>query len=240
MLVHQYDSGTGAYVGSSMADADPRNDGRWLFPAFSTTDQPPDRTARTWPFYRDGAWTLLPDYRGRMLYRTDSGEPTEIVAPGVTPEELGLTEDPRPSDRHTWINGEWEVSPELIEQEKRAAMMAEFEDRMQRAKSENAGKADALTAGLLDDEAVYYFKAWSAYQMALVSAIGTAASLDDVQWPDTPAPWTPPPPEAEPEPEPQIPPEPHFEPEPEADSMEPAASQTTRSRKAKRNRNEPA
>ncbi|MBB5469163.1 hypothetical protein HDG32_005310 [Paraburkholderia sp. CI2] len=225
MLIHQYDAATGAYVSSGLADVDPRNEDRWLLPAFSTIDSLPDRAPRTWPFYRDGAWVLLPDHRGRMLYRTDNGEPTEIVAPGITPADLNLTDNPRPSLRHTWIDGEWAVSPELIAQEKHDAMIADFERLMARARNENAGKADALAAGLLDDEQTYYFKAWSAYQMALVRALKTAASPDDVQWPDTPAPWTPPPPEAEPEPEQQIPPEPHFEPEPEADSTEPAASQ---------------
>ena len=49
--------------------------------------------------------------------------------------------------------------------------MAEFERRLEAARKANAGKADAYAAGLLDDEGVYYFKAWSAYQMALVSVV---------------------------------------------------------------------
>ncbi|NML31779.1 tail fiber assembly protein [Paraburkholderia antibiotica] len=197
MLIHQYDATTGAYVSSGLADIDPRNESRWLLPAFATADLLPDRLPRTWPFYRDGAWVLLPDYRGRMLYRTSDGEPTEIVTPGIEPAELDLTDSARPSSRHTWIDGEWAVAPELVAQEKRDAMMAEFDRRMAKARSENAGKADAIAAGLLDDEQVYYFKAWAAYQMALVRAIENAASPDDIQWPDTPAPWTPPPPEPE-------------------------------------------
>lgn len=198
MLIHQFDNTTGAYLNSCLADADPRNDGRWLIPAFSTSDPLPERTPLSWPFYRDGAWLLLPDYRGRPFYRQDTGEPTEILAAGKTPAELNLTDKPRPSDRHTWINGEWAVSAEQLAQEKRDAMMAEFDLRMSKARAKNAGKADALAAGLLNDEETYYFKAWSAYQMALVRAIESDKFPDSVEWPDTPAPYVPPPP---PEPE---------------------------------------
>lgn len=200
MLIHQYDTTTGAYLNSCLADADPRNDGRWLVPAFSTSDALPERTPLSWPFYRDGAWLLLPDYRGRPFYRQDTGEPTEILTTGRTPAELNLTDRPRPSERHTWIDGKWAVSAELLAQEKRAAMMAEFELRLSKARAQNAGKADALAAGLLNDEQTYYFKAWSAYQMALVRAIEKDTFPDAVEWPDTPAPYVP-----APEPESQAP-----------------------------------
>ncbi|MFM0598140.1 tail fiber assembly protein [Paraburkholderia dilworthii] len=200
MLIHQYDSTTGAYLSSCLADADPRSrEARWLVPAFSTPVAMPERTPLTWPFYRDGAWSLLPDYRGRVLYRQDTGEQAEIVAPGVTPAGLGLTDKPRPSERHTWIDGAWGIAPELLAQEKRAAMTAEFERRMEIARGQNAGKADALAAGLLNDEQTYYFKAWSAYQMALVRAIESDTFPDAVEWPDTPAAYVPPPPPPAPE-----------------------------------------
>jgi Caudovirales tail fibre assembly protein, lambda gpK len=200
MLIHQFDNVTGAYLNSCLADADPRNDGRWLIPAFSTPDTLPERTPLSWPFYRKGEWLLLPDYRGRPFYRQDTGEATEILTAGLTPAELNLTDKPRPSDRHTWIDGAWAVSAELLAQEKRVAMMAEFELRMSKARAQNAGKADALAAGLLNDEEVYYFKAWSAYQMALVRAIESDTFPESVDWPDTPAAYVPPPkPTAEPE-----------------------------------------
>lgn len=198
MLIHHYSQSTGEYLSSSQADADPRNDQRWLIPAWATVDAPPPRTPTTWPFYRDDAWILLPDFRGRICYRTDTGEPVEINVAGKTPDDLGLTTEPRPSPRHAWINGAWSVPPELIAQEKRAAAMAEFEQRLETARKANAGKADAYAAGLLDDEGIYYFKAWSAYQMALVSAIQAETFPDAVTWPATPAPYVPPAPPAEP------------------------------------------
>ncbi|VWC00259.1 phage tail fiber assembly protein [Burkholderia pseudomultivorans] len=193
MLIHHYSPSTGEYLSSGQPDADPRNDERWLIPASATLDAPPPRTPTTWPFYRDGAWFLLPDFRGRLCYRTDTGEPVEIAVAGKTPDDLGLTTEPRPSSRHAWIDGTWAVPPELIERETLEAAMAEFERLMDIARRANAGKADAYAAGLLDDEAAYYFKSWSAYQMALVSAISAETFPDAIAWPATPTPYVPPP-----------------------------------------------
>jgi hypothetical protein len=189
MLIHQYDAETGQYLSSQLADSDPLNLGRWLVPAFSTADELPARTPLSWPFYLDGAWKLLPDYRGRMLYRQDTGEAAEILVAGTTPAEHGLTETPRPSDEYTWRDGAWQVDPAVIAQRVRAAAMAEFDMRMTRARTMNVGKADALAAGLLSIEEAYYFRAWSAYQLDLVRAIQAEGFPDAVSWPSDPIPF---------------------------------------------------
>ncbi|WP_186096669.1 tail fiber assembly protein [Burkholderia gladioli] len=192
MLIHHYSSSTGEYLSSGQPDADPRNDGRWLIPANATLDAPPERTPTSWPFYRDGAWFLLPDYRGRICYRTDTGEPVEISVAGKTPDELGLTTEPRPSPRHAWVDGAWVVPASVIAAEQQAAAQQTFDMLMAKAKKANEGKADAYAAGQLDDEGIYYFKAWAAYQMALVSAFEGASSPDAIAWPAQPAPYVPP------------------------------------------------
>ncbi len=192
MLIHHYSSSTGEYLSSGQPDADPRNDGRWLIPANATLDAPPERTPTSWPFYRDGAWFLLPDYRGRICYRTDTGEPVEISVAGKTPDELGLTTEPRPSPRHAWVDGAWLVPASVIAAEQQAAAQQTFDMLMAKARKANEGKADAYAAGQLDDEGIYYFKAWAAYQMALVSAFEGASSPDAIVWPSQPAPYVPP------------------------------------------------
>jgi hypothetical protein len=189
MLIHQYDATTGEYHSSRLADSDPLNLDRWLVPAFSTADELPARTPLSWPFYRNGAWSLLPDYRGRLLYRQDNGEAAEILVAGTTPAENGLSETPRPSDEYTWRDGAWQVDPAVIAQKVRAAAMAEFDMRMTHARMMNAGKADALAAGLLSIEEAYYFRAWSAYQLDLVRAIQAEGFPDAVSWPSDPIPF---------------------------------------------------
>ncbi|HDR9048590.1 TPA: tail fiber assembly protein [Burkholderia vietnamiensis] len=186
MLIHQYDAETGQYISSHLADVDPKNPERWLVPAFSTLDDLPTRSPRTWPFYRDGAWQLLPDHRGQVLYRQDTGEPAEILTAGTTPEAYELTETPRPSPEHVWRDGAWVIDPALVAQRAREAAMVEFESRMARARLMNAGKADAYAAGLLSLEEVYYFRAWSTYQLDLVRAIQADGFPDGVHWPDDP------------------------------------------------------
>lgn len=186
MLIHQYDSQTGQYLSSRLADADPLNLGRWLVPAFSTVDELPARGPLEWPFYLNGAWKLLPDWRGRMLYRQDNGEPAEILVAGTTPADAGLTDTPRPSAEYTWSNGAWALDPAVVAANKRSDAMVEFDARMTRARDMNAGKADALAAGLLSPEEAYYFRAWSTYQLDLVRAIQREGFPDAVTWPADP------------------------------------------------------
>ncbi|HDR9359265.1 TPA: tail fiber assembly protein [Burkholderia vietnamiensis] len=187
MMIHQYDAETGAYISSRLADADPLNADRWLITAFSTTDDLPTRSQLQWPFYRNGAWTLLPDYRGRILYRQDNGAPAEILVAGTTPAENGLTEIPRPSDEYTFKDGAWVLDAAIVAQRVRAAAMAQFDLRMAHAQSVNAGKSDAYSAGLLTREEAYMFRAWSRYQLDLVRAIQAEGFPETVTWPDEPA-----------------------------------------------------
>ncbi|MGI4812150.1 MAG: tail fiber assembly protein [Janthinobacterium lividum] len=192
MLIHQYDHLTGQYLNSGLADEDPREAGRWLIPAFSTTQALPPRPSRTWPFLRNGAWTLLPDHRGRVLYRCSNGQPSELLAAGTTPEENGLTDQPRPSPEHVWNGKTWALDPVATAARVRRAAMAQFETRLHIARQKNHGKADAYAAGLLNDEEIYYFKAWSAYQMDLVRAIDKESFPEAVEWPAEPGPYEPP------------------------------------------------
>ncbi len=64
--------------------------------------------------------------------------------------------------------------------------MAEFEAKMAKARTANLGKADAITAGLLDDLGVALFKAWAAYQIALVSIVEATDFPENLNWPNEP------------------------------------------------------
>ncbi|GJH39058.1 tail fiber assembly protein [Paraburkholderia hospita] len=186
MLIHQYDATDGRYISSRLADVDPKNIGRWLVPAFSTDAPLPTRAALQWPFFVKGAWILKPDYRGVMLYRTENGEPAELLMAGVTPEEAGLTLTPRPSSQHSWIDGKWELDPAIVAANVRASAMAEFEARMAHARDMNAGKSDAYASGLLSREESYYFRAWSKYQLDLVRVVQRPDFPASVVWPADP------------------------------------------------------
>ncbi|WP_338862502.1 tail fiber assembly protein [Mycetohabitans rhizoxinica] len=186
MLIHQYDRQTGQYVSSWLADPDPINPTRWLIPSCCTDVPLPQRQRNQWPFFRDGAWVLLPDFRGQRLFRKVNGAAAEILAPGITADDAGLTPIPCPGDEYVWADDGWQIDPRIVAQRERDAAMREFDRRMSEAQAANAGKADAYAAGLLSDEQVALFKAWSHYQMELVRAVNAADFPAHVQWPAPP------------------------------------------------------
>ncbi|MFJ1213301.1 tail fiber assembly protein [Burkholderia pyrrocinia] len=186
MLCNQYDNQTGRYVASFLAERDPMDANRYLVPAFCTLTPLPEVPTRSWPFWQDGKWTMQPDYRGVRLYRTDTGAPGEITVAGVSPSDAGLTDVPRPSDEYFWKDGLWVLDEEVVAERVRAAAMADFHERMEKARYENLGKADARVTGLLSDIEAATFDAWAAYQVALVGVIDLPTFPNDVVWPAEP------------------------------------------------------
>ncbi|SDR19871.1 virus tail fibre assembly protein, lambda gpK [Burkholderia orbicola] len=188
MLCNQYDNLTGQYIVSFLADTDPMNPNRVLVPAFCTLAPLPERPARTWPFWRGDKWEMLPDYRGVRLYRTDSGAAAEITVAGVTPQETGLTEVPRPSDEHVWRDGAWTLDEEIVANKTREAAMNDFFARLEKARQQNLGKADARVTGRLSDIAEATFDAWADYQVALVNVVESPNFPAEIAWPAEPDP----------------------------------------------------
>ncbi|MBN3823874.1 tail fiber assembly protein [Burkholderia sp. Ac-20384] len=188
MLCNQYDNQTGRYVVSFLAESDPMNVDRYLVPAFCTLTPLPDVPKRSWPFWIDGKWALRPDYRGVRLYRTDTGEPVEITVAGISPDGEGLTEQPRPSDEYVWNDGAWVINEAIVADRVRAAAMADFYERMEKARQQNLGKSDARVTDQLSDIEEATFDAWAAYQVALVRVVDLPTFPGDIQWPAEPDP----------------------------------------------------
>ncbi|KVN46908.1 phage tail protein [Burkholderia territorii] len=188
MLCNQYDNLTGRYVASFLAERDPMDANRYLVPAFCTLTPLPEVPARSWPFWQDGTWVMKPDYRGVRLYRTDTGEPGEITVAGVSPDDAGLTEMPRPSDEYVWSDGAWVLDEAVVAERVRAAAMADFYARMENARQQNLGKSDARMTGLLTDIEAAMFDAWAAYQVALVRVVDLPTFPNEITWPAEPDP----------------------------------------------------
>ncbi|MCP1116938.1 hypothetical protein JOE11_003705 [Robbsia andropogonis] len=186
MLTHHYDASTGQYLSSSLPTENPVKPGDWLVPASATLLALPERMPHTWPFFRNNAWTMLPDYRGQTLYRCDNGARTEILRPGVSPVELGLTDQPRPSEMHVWVGDKWVPDPAIVRQQQRDKAATAIYRALEVAHKANLGKADAMAAGLLDEAQIQSFKVWSAYQLALVRELDKPDFPDNVQLPDAP------------------------------------------------------
>ncbi|KVN83418.1 tail fiber assembly protein [Burkholderia ubonensis] len=187
MLVNQYDSITGQYLSSRLADPDPTNPKGWLIPAFSTDVPVPDRPRNTWPFFVNGAWVLKPDYRAITLYSKATGTPTEITIVGIAPEDVGLTEIAPPSSEYKWQDGTgWVLDEAVVIANARAAAMATFDTLMAAARQKNYGKADAQAAGLLSPVEEAIFKAWAAYQWSLAKVVNAPDFPATTDWPALP------------------------------------------------------
>jgi hypothetical protein len=188
MYVHSYDAQNGQYSGSQLAAPDPLDANNWIIPAFATTVTPPERPRGQWPFFdpASGEWSLRPDWRSIVLYRTDTGALAEIHAAGVKPEDVGLTPEPRPSDDHVWTDGAWQLDAAKVQARARAAFAQDVDMRMRHAQQENWGKADAVMLGLLTPFEAGMYRAWSEYQIALARLAQNADFTREIQWPDLP------------------------------------------------------
>ncbi|VWC26524.1 phage tail fiber assembly protein [Burkholderia pseudomultivorans] len=185
LRIYHYDFHTGAYIGQGEADPDPMNEGGWLIPAFATPEQPAPSSAREWPFRCDEQWVNKPDFRGVALYRTADGTEASIDVPGVSPQEVGLTEKTRPGAEYIWRDGAWQLDEAAVAKLAKEAAMAEFEAKLANAREATLGLSDAMAAGLLDDVQSATFRVWAAYQQALVRELRNPR-FPDVAWPPEP------------------------------------------------------
>lgn len=116
--IYYYNDQTGEHAGEGQADQSPLETDAWLIPAYAT----PSRTLPTGEkeavlylapdgkvpaHHEDGTWRIVADWRGVPLWSTSDGKPLTISALGVSPAEIGATDQPCPSPTHAWENGTW-------------------------------------------------------------------------------------------------------------------------------------
>lgn len=117
MIIYLYHADTGAYLGEAVANESPLEPGEFLLPAFATFDAPPAAGEREIACFVDDLWTVRPDWRGVPLWDTASGEAVTSARPGVTLDEIGATDLPRPSAAHTWQDGGWVLDEAIAVQQ---------------------------------------------------------------------------------------------------------------------------
>lgn len=86
MEVYSYDPDTYEYRGTAIAYTSPREEGKVLMPAHSTTVKPPETTLT--PVWNGSGWTPTEDHRGeRYWLSTDTydSEPKRMTALGPLP-----------------------------------------------------------------------------------------------------------------------------------------------------------
>lgn len=120
--LYHFDRQTGEPCGTSTARPNPKREGTYLQPAFSTIEPPPaagENETPIWNFGED-AWSLSPDYRNAEAFNTETGEAVVIDELGPLPD--GVTLDPRPTPAHIWSEGSWTLDTALQRAQLRVAL----------------------------------------------------------------------------------------------------------------------
>ncbi len=100
-IAYAYNPTNGAYLGETIAFADPLTAGAYLMPANATDIAPPDAGANQVAVWGGGAWTLDADYVGWTGYDAN-GNPVSINAIGQAPQSGWTTTKPAPTAAQQW------------------------------------------------------------------------------------------------------------------------------------------
>ncbi len=108
--IYNYHHETGEYLGPSEGFESPLEPGVVLLPAHATLIEPPAVSSLerdTNIFFRDGAWTILPDFRSVDTFSTETGMLLKVQQPGPLP--IDITDKPRPSEFYAWseVDNNW-------------------------------------------------------------------------------------------------------------------------------------
>ena len=110
MQIHHYHPATLEYVGTSTADPDPLDTGKWLVPRHATTVQPPTAGQNQAAIWTENAWEVQPDFRGNVYYDNEHRDGLKISEVGPAPEGMVLVAPP--STFHYLEGGVWVLNEE--------------------------------------------------------------------------------------------------------------------------------
>lgn len=96
MKIYNVHPVTGEYMGESLADADPLEEGNWLIPAHAYLDAPPLPGENKAVIRSGDSWTIVDDFRGTSYY-TDGPQRYVIEDLGVALPADATAEPPPPT-----------------------------------------------------------------------------------------------------------------------------------------------
>lgn len=117
-LYYNYHQTTNEYLAPAQeADQSPEEPGVFHKPAFSTFKEPPRTNENQAAVFSNGAWVILPDYRGKSIYSKINGQPIEIKQLGLAPNTVNQTLIPMPDPTFSWNEkaDNWVQDPAKVE-----------------------------------------------------------------------------------------------------------------------------
>ncbi|KAI3591665.1 hypothetical protein D9X30_3490 [Cupriavidus sp. U2] len=200
MDIHNYHPSTGQHLGIGFADENPLDPENPIVPGYATPTAPPAVQQGRVAVYRqadgtppqnwgDGDWTIVPDYRAIRLFRTSDGTAFDL---GQEYNGLGdlppfLTDEPRPTAAHVWLNDEWALDEALETSQMITAATAKRDALLAEADQLIAPLMDGFVLDELSTEESALLKALSQYRKALRAVTGQAGFPRTINWPVKPA-----------------------------------------------------
>lgn len=130
----------------------------------------------------DSGWEYLPDYRGEVVYSTETGQPIEIKMPGSYPTD---TTPLKPQTPHDYWNGsEWVTDTESAHAAEVAKADADKSNRLTAAKQHISLWQTQLQLGMISDADKAKLIEWMHYITALQAVDTSTAPY--IQWPPEP------------------------------------------------------
>ncbi|QXF34698.1 phage tail protein [Photorhabdus luminescens] len=153
-------------------------------PANSCTDAPPE-TQEGYIACRSPdltGWQIVPDYRGKIAYNTQTGEQKEIIEPGELPKTLTFKQPSTDFDK--WDGEKWAID---IEAQKANQMKQAEQQRVilrQQANEAIILLQYAIETEMASDAEKALLLAWKKY-VVLLSRVDTSM-VSDIEWPQIP------------------------------------------------------
>jgi len=110
MQAYSYHPVTKIFSGEISCQKSPLEEGVYLLPANATVEEPPVSSKNEIAVFVDGAWSIVPDYRGKTIYHERDSRETDIikVLGAVLPDEWTMVSPPDNEKHYVMIDGIWQ------------------------------------------------------------------------------------------------------------------------------------
>lgn len=173
---------TREFVGESIADESPLEEGIFLIPAYATPNAPPEVSAGSAAVYVNDAWSTVADWRGKTLYATADGRARVVTDLGDEPN-VEYTDKEYPGAAYAWSGSEWVL--DAARQTALDVSAATAKRNGMRAKADAAilPLQDAVDLGIATGSEAAALTAWKSFRVAVNRVDPSSASI---VWPTEP------------------------------------------------------
>ncbi|WP_052262870.1 tail fiber assembly protein [Chromobacterium violaceum] len=183
--VYAYNPFTGEFLGETSAERSPLDiDEVWLLPAHSTELKPPETIERQAVVFRDGGWTVTPDWRAVKLWSIDTAQPV-VASLGDTPDSLRATSLP-PCEFPAWNGKGWIVNSTAQAAAQAEKINAQLKQRLAEAYVARRPLEDAESIGIATGDELERLTAWKRYCVMLSRVPQQPGFPSKIAWPALP------------------------------------------------------